>query len=210
MEQRPVDLTVAALAAGALALGAWEARRGELRAAEARWFSGVNGISERWLAPAWVVMQAGSLGGALGIGGAVAASGHRDLGRRLALVGSLAWAGSKLVKPLANRGRPSSVVEVARILGRAQTGLGYPSGHAAVAVAMATAAGSQVPPAWKVPTWSAVAVVAAARIYVGAHLPLDVAGGAALGLATERIVRVVRGPAGRRAPQRAPGAAPAG
>ena len=210
MDQRPLDLTVAVLAAGAVGVGAYEARRGELRAAEARWFSGVNGISERWLAPAWVVMQAGSLGGALGIGGAVAASGHRDLGRRLALVGSLAWTGSKLVKHIAHRGRPSSVVEAARILGRAQTGLGYPSGHAAVAVAMASAAGAQVPPGWRVPAWSAVGVVAAARIYVGAHLPLDVAGGAALGLATERVVRLVRGPAGRRDPQRAPGGAPAG
>lgn len=210
MAPRPLDLTVAALAAGAVGLGAHEARRGELRAVEARWFSGVNGISDRWLAPAWLVMQAGSLGGALGIGGAVVASGRRDLGQRLALVGSLAWTGSKLVKPIARRGRPSTVVEAARILGRAQAGLGYPSGHAAVAVAMASAAGSQVPGRWKAPVWSAVAVVAAARIYVGAHLPLDVAGGAALGLATERAVRVVRGPAGRRGPQPAPDAAPAG
>ena len=210
MDQRPVDLTVATVAAAAVGVGAWEARRGELRAAEARWFSGVNGISERWLVPAWAVMQAGSLGGALGIGGAVATSGHRDLGRRLALVGSLAWAASKLVKPVARRGRPSAVVDAARILGRAQTGLGYPSGHAAVAVAMASAAGSHVAPGWRVPLWSGVAVVAAARIYVGAHLPLDVAGGAALGLATERAVRGVRGRAGRRARQPAPDGAPAG
>ena len=210
MDQRPVDLTVAALAAGAVAIGAREARRGELRAAEARWFSGVNGISERWLVPAWSVMQAGSLGGALGIGGAAVASGRPELGRRLALVGSLAWTGSKLVKPLAQRGRPSSVVDAARILGRAQTGLGYPSGHAAVAVAMASAATAQVPRRWRVPVWSAVGVVAAARIYVGAHLPLDVVGGAALGVATERTVRAVRGPAGRPAPHPAPDAAPGG
>ena len=210
MDQRPLDLTVVALAAGAVAIGAREARRGELRAAEARWFSGLNGISERWLAPAWLVMQAGSLGGALGIGVVTAASGHPALGRRLALVGSLAWTGSKLVKPVAQRGRPASVVEAARVLGRAQTGLGYPSGHAAVAVAMASAAGSQVPRGWQVPTWSAAGVVAAARIYVGAHLPLDVAGGAALGVATERVVRMIRGPVGRRGRQRAPGGAPAG
>jgi undecaprenyl-diphosphatase len=193
--QRPADLTVAALAAGAVGLGAWEARRGELRAAEARWFSGVNGISDRWVVPAWVIMQAGSLGGAMGVGAAVAAGGDRSLGRRLALVGTLAWTGSKVVKPFARRGRPASVVEAARILGRPQSGLGYPSGHAAVAVAMASAAGSHVPRPWAAPVWSAVAVVAAARVYVGAHLPLDVAGGAALGLAAERAVRAVRGPA---------------
>jgi glycosyltransferase 2 family protein len=210
VDQQPFDLTVAALAFGAVGVGAREARRGELRAAEARWFTGVNGISERWLVPAWIVMQAGSLGGALGVGAAAAASGHRDLGRRLTLVGSLAWTGSKLVKPIARRGRPSSVLDAARILGRPQTGLGYPSGHAAVAVAMAAATGSRVPPTWRVPIWSAVAAVSAARIYVGAHLPLDVAGGAVLGLAVERGVRAVRGPVGRRDPMPAPAGAPTG
>lgn len=210
MAQRPVDLAVAALAACAVGVGAREARRSELRTSEARWFAGVNGMSERWLGPAWVIMQTGSLGGALGVGGAVAVSGDRDLGRRLALVGSLAWAGSKAVKPIAARGRPAAVVQAARILGRPQTGLGYPSGHAAVAVAMASAAGARVPRRWRAPVWSGVAVVAAARVYVGAHLPLDVAGGAALGLATERAVRALMGPAGRRGPRPAPGAARGG
>lgn len=210
MDQRPLDLVLAALALGAVGMGAWEARRGQLRAAEARWFRGVNGISERWLVPAWVVMQAGSLGGALGVGGAVASSGDRELGRRLALVGSLAWTGSKLVKPVARRGRPSSVLDAARILGREQTGLGYPSGHAAVAVAMGSAIGSSGPSTWRVPVWSAVAVVAAARVYVGAHLPLDVAGGAALGLAIERGVRGIRGPVARPGPPPGPAGAPTG
>ena len=35
---------------------------------------------------------------------------------------------------------------------------------------------------WRVVPWAIVALVAFARIYLGAHAPLDVLGGAALGL----------------------------
>jgi undecaprenyl-diphosphatase len=37
-----------------------------------------------------------------------------------------------------------------------------------------------------------VPVVGLTRVYVGAHLPLDVAGGAALGLAVEAAVRLAQ------------------
>ncbi len=193
VRQRTSDLLVAAVAAGAVALGAHEARRGQVRDAEARSFAGLNGISERWLPPAWLVMQAGSLGGSQVIGGVVVAAGDHRLGRRLAGVGALAWTASKVVKPFASRGRPSSVVDVARVLGREQAGLGYPSGHAAVAAGMAAATLPHVAPRGRVALFALTSVVAASRVYVGAHLPLDVAGGAALGVAVERGVRVVRG-----------------
>jgi len=176
-------------------LGAWEVRRPSVRAAEARCFAGLNGISDRALVPAWAVMQAGSVGGSIAIGALVARSGRPRLGTRLATVGTLAWAASKVVKPLAGRGRPAAVVEPARILGREQAGLGYPSGHAAVAAGMALVALPHVGSRWRGPLVVAATVVGATRVYVGAHLPLDVLGGVALGVATERAVRALRGPA---------------
>lgn len=195
MDQRATDLIVAGVAFGALAGGVVEARRGSLRATEARWFAGLNSVSERGHLPVWAAMQLGSLGGSLAVGVAVARAGRPRLGRRLATVGALAWTGSKLVKPFARRGRPASVVDAARVLGREQAGLGYPSGHAAVAVAMALAAAPHVAPRWRIPLVVGAATVGAARVYVGAHLPLDVLGGAALGVVTERTVRSLRGPA---------------
>ncbi|HSJ44834.1 MAG TPA: phosphatase PAP2 family protein [Euzebyales bacterium] len=111
----------------------------------------------------------------------------------MATVGSLSWLGSKAIKPFAKRGRPALVVEVARVLGREQAGLGYPSGHAGVAVAMAAALAPHVGPLARAPLGLGALGIGASRIYVGAHMPLDVAGGAALGLATERALRLVTG-----------------
>jgi glycosyltransferase 2 family protein len=187
------DVAVLALAAGAVALGARTARTGRLGALESRCFAAVNGLSDRTFVPVWTVMQIGSLGGALATGAAVAATGRPRLGRRLATVGSLTWLGSKAIKPFVQRGRPALVVEVARIRGRAQAGLGYPSGHAGVAVAMAAAVAPHVSRRARAPLWLAALGIGGSRVYVGAHMPLDVAGGVALGLATERAVRLVTG-----------------
>lgn len=195
------DLAVLAASSLGVVLGAREARRDAMRGAEDRCFAAVNGLSGRAFAPVWAVMQAGSLGGAVATGAGVAVTGRPRLGRRLAVVGSLTWLGSKVVKPFARRGRPASVVQVARVLGREQAGLGYPSGHAGVVVAMAAAATPRLPVAWRAPVWVGALGVGVARIYVGAHLPLDVLGGAALGLATERAARLVCGTVPAEGPQ---------
>jgi glycosyltransferase 2 family protein len=64
-------------------------------------------------------------------------------------------------------------------------GLGYLSGHAGVAVALGAAALPHLGPAGRALTLGAIPAVSLTRIYVGAHLPLDTAGGAALGLAID-------------------------
>jgi hypothetical protein len=76
------------------------------------------------------------------------------------------------------------------------TGLGYPSGHVAVAAALATAAGPWLPRPARRATWWAVWLVALGRMYAGAHLPLDVVGGAALGWAVAAAVHLVLGAPG--------------
>lgn len=174
---------VIALATAGFVLGAREARRGSVRDAEVRFFERVNELPRDGFVPMWALMQLGSLAGSVGAGIAVAAAGRRRLGATLAITAATTWATAKAVKPFVQRGRPSAVFETARVLGRDQSGLGYPSGHAAVATALAAAASPHVAGAARVAVWSAAAAVGAARIYVGAHLPLDVLGGAALGVA---------------------------
>ena len=65
------------------------------------------------------------------------------------------------------------------------------TGHAAVAVALGVGALPRLSPAGRVLILSAIPLVGLTRIYVGAHLPLDVAGGVALGLAVEAAAGLV-------------------
>ncbi len=185
------DLFVVVAAAGVVSAGARAARRGRWIDAETEVFDAVNGLDQRAQRLAWAAMQLGSLGGSLGTAGFVTVRGSARLGRRLAAVGAFAWLGSKAVKPFVGRGRPAVEVARAPVLGREQSGLGYPSGHAAVAAAMASAIGPRVPPSVRPVVWLVALGVGATRMYVGAHLPLDIVGGVALGVGAERAVRLV-------------------
>ena len=163
--------------------GAAVVRRAGTTAAEQRCFALLNGLSHRAHALVWAPMQLGSLGGPLAVGAALRATGRRRVGDRVAAVGVVTWVAARAVKPLARRSRPAHSIPATRILGSAQRGLGYPSGHAAVAAAVAAVAAPHLPRQWRPAAWAAALAVGPMRAYVGAHLPLDVVGGAALGIA---------------------------
>ena len=86
---------------------------------------------------------------------------------------------------MVRRDRPAILLPGTRGRGRDAAGLGYLSGHAGVAVALGAAALPRLGPRGCALVLAAVPAVALMRVYVGAHLPLDIAGGAALGLAVE-------------------------
>jgi undecaprenyl-diphosphatase len=145
-------------------------------------FRAVNGLPGSLYLPAWVVMQLGTLGAAPATAGLAWLAGDRRLAGRLLAGGTGAWALSKVAKRLVRRPRPASLLPGTRVRGREAAGLGYLSGHAGVAVALGAAAAPRLGRRGRALTLGAVPVVGLTRIYVGAHLPLDVAGGAALGL----------------------------
>jgi len=76
--------------------------------------------------------------------------------------------------------------------------MGFPSGHVAVAAALATAAAPYLPRRYRRLLWVEVLLVAVARVYVGAHLPLDTLAGAALGWTIASAVHLVWGAPGGR------------
>lgn len=155
------------------------ARRRRVAAAEATIFRRINRTTELIEAPTWAVMQAGSLGAVAVASSVTAARGGRRAATVTLVSGAGVWAAMKLVKPVVRRGRPAVYLADVRIRGVPQNGFGYPSGHAAVAttLALTTTAGGCP----RCLALSVAAAVGAARIYSGAHLPLDVVGGFAAG-----------------------------
>lgn len=137
-----------------------------------------------WLeAPMWPVMQLGAI-----LIVPAAALGAYLVWRRwqpaAALAGSalLAWVLAKVVKEFVERGRPHEYLTDVNLRPE-WTGLGFVSGHAAVAFAMATVVSPRLGTAGKTVVWAGAAATGVLRMYTAAHLPLDIVGGAALGVA---------------------------
>lgn len=168
------------------------ARRKHVGPVEAAAFRAVNDLPESLYPSVWVIMQLGTLGAAPAAAGGAWLAGNRELAGRLLAGGSATWILSKLVKRLVRRPRPAAMLAGARGRGRDATGLGYLSGHAGVAVALGAAALPRLGPAGRAAVICIVPAVGLSRIYVGAHLPLDTVGGAALGLAVDAAVALAR------------------
>jgi len=180
----PVAAGVALLGASAVAAAAARGpSRWELGA-----FRPVNDLPDAIHPPVWTVMQLGALGAGPVLGTAAWRLGRRDLAVRMVAGATASWALAKVAKRIVHRGRPAALVEGTRVRGKEATGLGYLSGHSAVATSLMVAAASVAPEHRRLLA-GAAASVGLARMYVGAHLPLDVVGGVGLGLIVDGVLR---------------------
>ena len=95
---------------------------------------------------------------------------------------------SRGLKDVVDVERPSARYAVPKTLVPAPHDMSFPSGHAATSFAAATiltAARPRLAPLW----FLLALAIGFSRIYVGVHYPLDVFGGAVLGVAVALVVR---------------------
>jgi glycosyltransferase 2 family protein len=144
----------------------------------------------------WTVMQLGNVLVVPVVAVAAALSRRYRLAVNLAVAGFGCYLLALLVKGLVQRGRPSQYLPDVTIHGPAATGLGYISGHAAVAVGLASVASPYLGRRARRVVWALAVAVCLSRLYVGAHLPLDVIGGAAVGWAVGATVHLLLGAPG--------------
>jgi membrane-associated phospholipid phosphatase len=133
--------------------------------------------------PLEVVMQLGARA-AIPVVAVVLVLLHRVRIAVAALAGAwLAWAAAVLLKDAVDRDRPT-VELLGRSVRTVVEGPGYPSSHAAIAAALATVVvlGLRLRPAPAAAVITGAALTALARVHLGAHWPLDVLGGAAVGV----------------------------
>ena len=162
-------------------------------------FGWINGLPGAAYVVVWPIMQ---LGNVVAVpAAAIAAALWRRLWLSIALLvsGIGTWLLAKVVKVVVTRGRPAELLEDVIRRGAPAGGRGYVSGHAAVVAAIATLVTPYLPPRLRIVAWALAALAGLARVYVGAHLPLDIVGGAALGVMLGALPWIARAVATRRA-----------
>ncbi|MER3395544.1 MAG: hypothetical protein C4318_06900 [Acidimicrobiia bacterium] len=143
----------------------------------------------------WILSQAGWFGSVVLVSAVLAKSGRLRSATRVFISAAVAWVAAQAIKKATGIERPWDRLDGVNKTGGTPLGTAFPSGHPAVARAVAVAVSKDA--AVPLPLRAALALLAflvpAARIGVGAHYPLDVIAGFCLGDMSGRIVRAILG-----------------
>jgi uncharacterized membrane protein YbhN (UPF0104 family)/membrane-associated phospholipid phosphatase len=178
-----VGLAVAGAAAVTVAATSILARNGRVGAGERSVFTAVNGLPDILQAPMWVLQLMGVTGTAVIVGLIALWRRRIRLAAALfALVPLKLFTEHIVVKNLVHRERPGSTVPDAILRDAAPSGLSFPSGHAINAFGIATLLTPYLGRRGRIVVWTLAVLNNVSRMYLGAHNPLDVVCGAAIGV----------------------------
>jgi undecaprenyl-diphosphatase len=178
-----------ALGLGALLGSAVLARR-DLTDAEIHVFRLANRLPDGAYRAIWVPMQYGTFATVPAAAALALARRRPRLASGIGVAGTSAWLLAKAAKRVVGRGRPAALLDDVAIRGAEEGDRGFPSGHAAVSAALTVVAWPHLSSRGRLAFAALSGFVPFARMYVGAHLPLDVVGGSALGVAIGAAVRM--------------------
>ena len=141
----------------------------------------------------WLVMQLGNVVAPVAVAGALAVAWRHWRPVVAVLVSAYsAWASAQIIKQVVARGRPNGLLADV-VLREGADGLGFVSGHMTVAAAMATALWPYLRRPWRCLAATLCVLVGLGRVYAGVHLPLDVIGGAAVGVVVGLLANALVG-----------------
>jgi undecaprenyl-diphosphatase len=187
--RRDVVVLVASLATFAVcALIAADGRVGPIERAA---FHAVNGLPQGLYQPMLAFQYLGVLAMPLIVAVGALAFRRWRLAAALVLVVPCKLGAERVVKLLVQRQRPGTTVPDAILRGVHPAGLSFVSGHAIITFAIAGLLALVLPRRWAVVAFVLATLNAVARVYLGAHNPLDVVGGAAVGLAIAAVLDLV-------------------
>jgi undecaprenyl-diphosphatase len=191
--RRRSDVVLLVVSGALLALTALPVRPDSVPGLEVDVFRLVNDTIVVPFTLVWLVMQLGNVA-VVPLAALVAAAFRRfRLAASILGAGLLTYVLAKLVKRLVERGRPTDLLPDVNVRGDPAGGLGYVSGHAASVALIAAVAFPYLGRWGRVAVCTLAGLVCLARVYVSAHLPLDVVGGVALGLLVSAVMHLLFG-----------------